>query len=155
MAPPVNGPPFGNKESWPPKGFFVEEFHVLAYFVAAKCCQLDIQEYFFGPEGEAVPALCQNAPLGIQGGDTPVHVGIMGRQGALGCEGHHSMQWTSQGRFSCGEVVQPPSGEIRSGIIRRCRECHGRFGHAGTCSGGRSGPGGRPSKRWHGEKPVA
>ena len=46
MVPPFNGPPFGNEESWSPIGFFVEKSHVLAYFVAAKCCELEIQDYF-------------------------------------------------------------------------------------------------------------
>ena len=39
------------KNLGPPKGFFVEESHVLAYFVAAKCWQLDTQDYF-GHESE-------------------------------------------------------------------------------------------------------
>ena len=34
-APPANAPPSGKEESRPPEGFFVEESHVSAYFVAA------------------------------------------------------------------------------------------------------------------------
>ena len=45
-SPPVNGPPFGKEESWPPEWFFMKESHVFAYFVAAKCCHLDTQDYF-------------------------------------------------------------------------------------------------------------
>ena len=43
--PPVSmAPLLGTKNFGPPKGFFVEESHVLACFVAARRCQLDIQD---------------------------------------------------------------------------------------------------------------
>ena len=59
-GPPCQCPPFGNEQSWPPEGLFVEECHVLGYFVAAKCCQLSM-----GKNPQYIPvicALCTHAP---------------------------------------------------------------------------------------------
>ena len=44
--PPSMAPLLGTKNLGPPKGFFVEESHVLPYFGATKCSQLDMQDYF-------------------------------------------------------------------------------------------------------------
>ena len=50
-SPPCQCPPSWERRILAPSWVFVEESHVFAYFVAATCCELDIQDYF-GHEGE-------------------------------------------------------------------------------------------------------